>query len=145
MISEYLRDKLDVSFSDIYRRLSKEDETIVALKNKNIQIRQLQNEIIENPFVNPKIREMSQTGKKIAILGTGRIYEKYKSYINFPVDCYLDSYLDGTKQVFNDKEMKKPIELIENADDYFIVVAVKDKESIFESLIELGFKSNNFC
>lgn len=145
LISEYLRDKLDVSFSDIYRRLSKEDETIVALKNKNIQIRRLQNEILENPFVNPKIREMSQIGKKIAILGTGRIYEKYKSYINFPVDCYLDSYLDGTKHVFNDKEMKKPIELIENADDYFIVVAVKDKESIFESLIELGFKSNNFC
>ena len=100
---------------------------------------------LENPFVNPKIREMSQIAKKIAILGTGRIYEKYKSYINLPVDCYLDSYLDGTKQVFNDKEMKKPIELIENADDYFIVVAVKDKESIFESLIELGFNSNNFC
>ena len=47
--------------------------------------------------------------------------------------------------MFNDKEMKKPIELIENADDYFIVVAVKDKKSIFDSLIELGFKSNNFC
>lgn len=144
LISEYLRDKLDVRFFEIHQRLSKEEEYDIALQNKNVQIHRLENELRANPFINPIIREMIKKGKKIAIFGTGRVYEKYKYSIDFSVYCYLDSNADGS-QLFENKQIKKPIDILEKADEYFIVVAVKDKSPLFELLKQIGFRNYHFC
>ena len=45
LVSEYVRDKLDVRFNEIYNRLSKSEEYKVAIENKNKQILKSQNEM----------------------------------------------------------------------------------------------------
>lgn len=143
LVSEYLMNKLDVRFFEIHQRLSKDEEAHIALQNKNVQIRRLENELRSNPFANPKIKQMICKGKKIAIFGTGRIYEKYKCTIDFPVDCFLDSCAQKN-QLFEGKRMLAPIELKEKADEYLVVVAVKDKLSLYELLKKNGFQDHQF-
>lgn len=143
LVSEYLMNKLYVRFFEIHQRLSKDEEAHIALQNKNVQIRRLENELRSNPFANPKIKQMICKGKKIAIFGTGRIYEKYKCTIDFPVDCFLDSCAQKN-QLFEGKRMLAPIELKEKADEYLVVVAVKDKLSLYELLKKNGFQDHQF-
>lgn len=143
-ISEYIRDKLDVRFNRIYDRLPKEEENQIILQNKNIQIQRLIDELRENPFTNPIIKEKVNQGKKIAIYGVGKIFENYRQTIDFPVECYLDSFADGKKMI-DGKKILKPSELVEHIDDYFVIVCVKNKQPLFDNLIEIGFEKQMFC
>lgn len=144
LISEYIRDKLDVRFDRLHDRLSRNEENRLVLKNKNMQIQRLESELRENPFTNPIIKEKVLQGKKIAIYGVGNIFKKYRETIDFPVECYLDTFANGEKTI-EGKKVLRPEELAERADEYFVVVSVKNKQPLYAQLETSGFDETLFC
>lgn len=144
LISKYVRDKLNVKFNKVHERLSVDEENRITLKNKNSQIKNLVSELKSNPFSNPIIREKIEQGKKIAVYGVGTVYDRYKDTIDFSIDCYLETYADGNKTI-NSIKVIKPDELAEMTDDYFVVVAVENKQMLYDYLEKVGFDKQSYC
>lgn len=144
LISEHVRDCLDVRFDQIYQRLDEREENRITIKNKNIQIRRLEEELIGNPFKNPLIEQKVREGKKIAIYGHGNWYRKYRSTIDFNIACFLDSFA-RLDESFEDRPVIKPEAIVAEKDQYFVVVSVEKKELLYRHLEECGFSAEDYC
>ena len=145
MISEYIRDKLDVKFDEIYRRETPGKETEIALANKNIQIRRLENELMKseigNPFLSRKVSEMVCSGKKIAVYGRGGLYKKYRAQADVEISCFLDSYAEGG--TFEGKKVYRPEQLADKQ-NYFVVTCATDRSTLYENLRKAGFSRDQY-
>ncbi len=144
MISEYIRDKLDVKFDDIYGRETPGKEAEIAIANKNIQIRRLENELMNsklgNPFLSRKVSEMVRRGKKIAVYGRG-LYKKYKAQADVEISCFLDSYAEGG--TFEGKKVYRPEQLADKQ-NYFVVTCATDRSTLYENLRKAGFSRDQY-
>lgn len=145
MISEYIRDKLDVKFDDIYGRETPGKEAEITLANKNIQIRRLENELMNsklgNPFMSRKVSEMVRRGKKIAVYGRGGLYKKYKAQTDVEISCFLDSYAEGG--TFEGKKVYRPEQLADKQ-NYFVVTCATDRSTLYENLRKAGFSRDQY-
>ncbi|XME03787.1 radical SAM protein [Lachnospiraceae bacterium C1.1] len=78
--------------------------------------------------------------KKIAIWGTGKVSEEFYEYTkNLNVDLYVDTY--KRQEFFNGITVKKPGDIGDYKDYFFIIAIDKDKEIISE-LTDNGLKEN---
>lgn len=138
LITEEVREKLNIRFDEIYSRFSTETEKKFILENKNEQIEQLVSVMKANPFFQEEIYDKIQEGRKIVIYGTGKNYMRYKHTIGFPVTFFLDSYV--TEELIVDGIKCVRPETISN-DKYkelFIVISTQDKNSIQQKLEGMG-------
>ena len=136
-VSEDVRDLLNVRFDHLYKRLSKEDELKYIVYNKNCQIREVIREKSRNPFFKEIIYSKKRKGSKIYIYGSGQIYEKYKDTIGFEFEAFLDSFVLDEKEV--DGKSVRNIKDFQTDDDFFIVIAIENKEEIENILENRGF------
>lgn len=145
-ISEYVRDKLDVKFDDIYERETPEKEAEIALFNKNIQIIRLENELIDsrlgNPFLSGMVLKAVRNGKKVAVYGHGGLYQKYSMRSPVKISCFLDTQAhDG--DIFEGKKVFRP-ENLANKEDYFVVTCAMDRHALYKNLRKAGFTPDQY-
>lgn len=136
LISEYVREKLNVRLDEMYRQLTPEEQKDIILKNKNLQIKEIHERYQKNPFMNELIYQKIAEGKKIVIYGSGNNYRQYKYSIGFDVEFLLDSYATDLCMV-DGKKVFRPEE-IECFEKYFIVISTVDKSEITMKLKSLG-------
>lgn len=145
-ITEYLRDKLDVKFDEIYGREAPEKEAEYILFNKNIQIRRLEDELINskmgNPFLTREVSEAVCNGKKIAVYGRGKLYREYRGKSPVEIAVYLDTNA-GDGETFEGKNVYRPGRLPEK-DAYFVVTCAMDRHELYENLRKAGFAREQY-
>lgn len=136
-VSEDVRELLNVRFDHFYKRLSKEDELKFIIDNKNCQIREVMREKSRNPFFKEIIYRKKRKGAKIYIYGSGQMYEKYKDTIGFEFEAFLDTFVSDEKEV--DGKSVWNINDFQMDGDFFIVIAIDNKEEIVTILENRGF------
>lgn len=112
LVSEFLRDKLNVNFAQMYGEDSTEEKYIKVLQGKNGQMNDvlgiyrwmkdyLKREGIDinllqgNPFVQKRIQEAVYSKYLIGIYGMGREYKRYRFAIDFKVDFFVETEPGG--------------------------------------------------
>lgn len=142
-VSEYIRDRLNIRFDEVYSKFSSQREAESMLANKNEQINEILARGKRNPFLNEVIYRKKMRECKIYLYGSGNMYEQYKYTIGFEFEAFLDSYVQEEKYV--DGKRVYNINDFECGDSDFIIICVEKKEDIERLLEDKGLvKGRNY-